>query len=116
MANIEQKRADLEKALQAIDEDEMEAVAGGLSKNAKLALQIGGAVAAALLVTGGASAAAYFGAKSGAKSDTPVTPTTPATPATPATSATPATPATPAASATPKPKPGVPGVSKEAPF
>ena len=68
MANIEQKRADLEKALRAIDEDEMEAVAGGLSKNAKLALQIGGSVATILLNGAAVGAAAYFGTKFGAKS------------------------------------------------
>ena len=69
MANIEQKRADLEKALQAIDKGEMEAVAGGLSNNAKLALQIGGAVAMISLNVAAVGAGAYFGNKSGAKSD-----------------------------------------------
>ena len=67
MASIEQKRADLEKALRAIGEDEMEAVAGGLSKNAKLALQIGGSVAAALLGAAAASAGTYFAVKYGNK-------------------------------------------------
>ena len=68
MANIEQKRVDLEKALQAIDEDEMETVVGGLSKNAKLALKIGGSVAVALL--GAAGVGTYFAAKHNSKSST----------------------------------------------
>ena len=64
--DLKEKRDNLEKALNALSPNEMETIVGGLSKNAKLALQIGGAAAATLLVAGGAGAAAYFGAKSGA--------------------------------------------------
>lgn len=39
MANVEQKRADLEKALAALDESEIEAVAGGLSDKGKKVLK-----------------------------------------------------------------------------
>ena len=50
MASTEQKRSDLKKALQAIDEDEMETVAGGLSEKAKIALRVGGALATVALL------------------------------------------------------------------
>ena len=63
--DLKEKKDNLEKALNALSPNEMEAVVGGLSKNAKLALQIGGAVAATLLVTGGTY---YLGFTSGRRS------------------------------------------------
>lgn len=61
MASIEQKRADLEKALQAIDPNEMEAVAGGMSKGAQTALKVAGGIAAAALGGAAIGAGIYFG-------------------------------------------------------
>ena len=63
MASIEQKRADLEKALQAIDPNEMEAVAGGLSRGAKIALRLGGSLVAGALGGAAAGAGIYYATK-----------------------------------------------------
>ena len=61
MASIEQKRADLEKALRAIEPNEMEAVAGGMSKGAQTALKVAGGIAAAALGGAAIGAGIYFG-------------------------------------------------------
>ncbi len=63
MASIEQKRADLEKALQAIDPNEMEAVAGGLSRGAKIALRLGGSLVAGALGGAAVGAGIYYATK-----------------------------------------------------
>ena len=63
--DLKEKRDNLEKALNALSPNEMETIVGGLSKNAKLALQIGGTAAATLLVTG---RVCYLGFKSGTRS------------------------------------------------
>lgn len=61
--DLKKKGDDLERALEALNPTEMEAVAGGLSRGAKIALRLGGSLVAGALGGAAAGAGIYYATK-----------------------------------------------------